>query len=135
MIGMPELKDDPRFQNPHDSTSGPEFEVYWYLWLADHTKAEVLEACIEARIATAPVDTPEDLLNYRHLQERGYFTEIDHPQTGRIAYPGAPFKMSETPWLVNRPAPLLGQHNEEVYCKQLGYIHEDLTKLRDNGII
>ena len=132
---MPELKDDPRFQNIFSAEAGMEFDAIWYSWLADHTKAELFEIFREARIASAPVNSPEDLLKYAHLKERQYFTEIDHPETGKVTYPGAPFKMTETPCQARHPAPLLGQHNEEIYCKLLGYSREDLVKLRESGVI
>ncbi|MCJ7521363.1 MAG: CoA transferase [Dehalococcoidia bacterium] len=132
---MPELKDDPRFQNIFSAEAGMEFDAIWYSWLADHTRAELFEKFIKAKIASAPVYTPEDLLNYSHLKERGFFTEIDHPETGKVAYPGAPVKLTESPWQIKRAAPLMGQHNEEVYCEILGYTREDVVKLRESGVI
>ena len=134
-MGMPELKDDPRFQNIFSAEAGMEFDAIWYSWLADHTREELFEIFREARIASAPVNSPEDLLKYPHLKERQYFTEIDHPETGKVDYPGAPFKMTETPCQAMHPAPLLGQHNEEIYCKLLGYSREELVKLRESGVI
>jgi len=66
---------------------------------------------------------------------REYFVEVDHPVAGKLKYPGAPGKLSETPWEIERPAPLLGQHNEEIYCQRLSYAREELAKLRMGGII
>jgi crotonobetainyl-CoA:carnitine CoA-transferase CaiB-like acyl-CoA transferase len=134
-LGMPELKDDPRFENIFSVEAGLEFDAIWYSWLADHTKEELFEKFLEAKIASAPVNSPADLLRYSHLRDRQYFTEIDHPQTGKVEYPGAPFRMSESPWEVRHPAPLLGQHNEDVLCGALGYSREELVKLREGGII
>jgi crotonobetainyl-CoA:carnitine CoA-transferase CaiB-like acyl-CoA transferase len=134
-LGMPELKDDPRFQNIFSAEGGMQFDAIWYDWLADRTKAELLEIFIEARLATVPVNNPEDLLGYHHLKDRGYFVDVHHPATGEVVYPGAPFKMSETPWQITNPAPLLGQHNEEILCGRLGYKREDLQDLRESGAI
>lgn len=134
-MGMPELKDDPRFENIFSVEAGLEFDALWYSWLADHSKDELFQKFLDARIASAPVNSPADLHAFPHLKERQYFTEIDHPQTGKVEYPGAPFKMSETPWHVRYPAPLLGQHNEEIYCERLGYPREELVQLRESGII
>ncbi|HEY48863.1 MAG TPA: CoA transferase [Dehalococcoidia bacterium] len=132
---MPELLEDPRFQNIFSMEAGMEFDAIWYSWLADHNKEELFEKFINAKIASAPVNSPEDLLKNPHLKEREYFTEIDHPETGKVTYPGAPFKMSDTPWQIRSPAPLLGQHNEEIYCNILGYTRDDLVKLRESGVI
>jgi len=74
------------------------------------------------------------LLNEPQLQERGFWVEIDHPVVGRLTYPGRPALSAELPWVIRRPAPLLGEHNEEVYTS-LGYTKEDLVKLREGGII
>jgi crotonobetainyl-CoA:carnitine CoA-transferase CaiB-like acyl-CoA transferase len=54
--------------------------------------------------------------------------------TGKVLYPGAPYRAKEMPWDVRRPAPLLGQHNEEVYGA-LGYNRQDMVKLKENGVI
>ena len=134
-LGMPELKDDPRFQNIYSAEAGMEFDAIWYSWLADHTKEELFNIFLKSKIASAPVNSPEDLLNNAQLKAREYFVEVDHPETGKVTYPGAPFKMSEASWKIRQPAPLLGQHNEEIYCRLLGYTKEELVKLREGGII
>jgi len=69
------------------------------------------------------------------MNGRGFFTEIDHPSAGTLKYPTASYKLSDTPWAVNRPAPLLGQHNELILCERLGYDREELVKLKEAGII
>ena len=132
---MPELKDDPRFQNIFSMEAGLEFDAIWYSWLADHTREELFEKFLKVNIASAPVSSPEDVVNNRHLKARGFFAEIDHPKTGKVAYPGAPFKMTETTWQARRPAPLLGEHNKEVYCDLLRYADGELVKLGEDGVI
>jgi crotonobetainyl-CoA:carnitine CoA-transferase CaiB-like acyl-CoA transferase len=49
--------------------------------------------------------------------------------------PGAPFKLIKTPYQLRRAAPLLGEHNEEIYCGELGYSKEILTVLREQEVI
>jgi crotonobetainyl-CoA:carnitine CoA-transferase CaiB-like acyl-CoA transferase len=61
---------------------------------------------------------------------------VEHPELGdTLQYPGAPAKMKETPWKIYRRAPLIGEHNEEVYEKELGLSKEDLAVLKANGVI
>ncbi|MBE0479825.1 MAG: CoA transferase [Dehalococcoidia bacterium] len=132
---MPELKDDPRFQNIFSVEAGLEFDAIWYDWLADHDKEELFEIFLNAKIASAPVNSPGDLIQSPHLKAREYFTDIEHPAAGKITYPGAPFKLTGSPATNRYPAPLLGQHNEEIYCEGLGYSRDDLVKLRESGII
>jgi crotonobetainyl-CoA:carnitine CoA-transferase CaiB-like acyl-CoA transferase len=54
---------------------------------------------------------------------------------GRHRYLKSPYNLSETPCQVNRDAPLLGQHNEDIYCGELGYSAEQLNKFKSQGII
>ena len=82
-----------------------------------------------------PFNTSPDLLRDKHLQHRGFFQTLDHAQAGPARYPGLPFKMSETPWALRRPAPLLGEHNEEVLCGRLGLSRRDLAELRCRGVV
>ena len=79
-------------------------------------------------------DPPEVHSNpqYRH---REYFSPVEHPVAGKADYPGAPFGMSKTPWSVRSPAPTLGQHNKEVYCKELGMSPDDLATLTAAGVV
>jgi len=137
MLGMPELLEHPRFSNFIEQAKpevAEEFLTILLPWLQERTKREIWEEAQNVQMLSAPIYTPEDLLKDTHYNERGFWVEIDHPAAGRVNYPGAPFKMMETPWQIRRPAPLLGQHNEEVLGK-LGYTEEDLAKLRQQGVI
>lgn len=104
-------------------------------WLSGQNKQEFFHAAQAKRCPVAPVNTIEEVLNDKHLAARGFFVDIEHPEIGKAKYPSAPYKFSETPWRVERPAPLLGQHNEEIYCRRLGYTKKDLVKMRGAGII
>ncbi|UCG83403.1 MAG: CoA transferase [Dehalococcoidia bacterium] len=106
----------------------------WYPWVLERTRREIVEACQEGRVMSAPINTTEDLLRESQLQERDFWAEVDHPVVGRLTYPGRPVLCDELPWNIRRPAPLLGEHNEEVYTS-LGYTKENLVKLREMGII
>jgi len=77
----------------------------------------------------------EDLLNSAQLKARDFFADVDHPQIGRIKFPTAPYRFSKTPWRLERPAPLLGGHNEDIYCGRLGYSREGLAQMRAAGTI
>ena len=133
-MGMPELLE--KFGTPAaqvDPELKEEFEAIFYSWCLDRTKTEIWESAQKARVTLGPYNTIADLLASHQLQERRYWAEIEHPVAGMLAYPGAPAKM-ETPWQIRRPAPLLGEYNQEVYG-ELGYTRQDLTKLREQGVI
>jgi len=118
-----------------DGTHKDVMDAYLIEWLMDHTKEEVFNLCFERRIPFIPVHTIEDVMKSPQFEARQYFVEIDHPEVGVLKYPGAPAKLSKTPWIIDHPAPLLGEHNVEVYCKRLGYSKEDLVKLTRIGVI
>ncbi len=87
------------------------------------------------RLAVAPVNGPKDLAESEHLGARHFYVEVDHPHTGRLTYPGAPFNLSETPWAIRRPAPMVGQHNREVFVDELGLSMEEMKGLAKKGVI
>ena len=69
------------------------------------------------------------------LRERGYWVDLMHPELGRvIRYPGSCIRSSETGTGPRRRAPLIGEHNEEVYA-ELGLTKQDLVVLRQAGVI
>jgi crotonobetainyl-CoA:carnitine CoA-transferase CaiB-like acyl-CoA transferase len=104
-------------------------------WVKDRSVNELYQAGQARRVPLAPVSTMADLLASDHLKARGFFAVLDHPQAGQLTYPGAPYKFSVTPWDIRRPAPLLGQHNEEVLAEQLGVQAADLQALRAEGVV
>ena len=81
------------------------------------------------------VHSPAEVLASEQYGARGYFADIEHPVIGEATYPGAPFIMSETPWQASAPAPLLGQHNREIYCDRLGLSLDDLNLLTASGVV
>ncbi len=100
------------------------------------TKQELYEGALTREFGWAPVNTPKDLVESPQLAIRDYFTEVEHPELGvTITYPGAPFKLSETPWRIWGRAPLIGEHNEEVYIGEIGMTQEELSKLKQAGVI
>ena len=83
-----------------------------------------------------PVFTPGDLLASPQLEARGFWVEVEHPELGdSITYPGAFVKASEAPWMMRQRAPLIGEHNQEIYHKELGLSQEELLMLKQGGII
>ena len=61
--------------------------------------------------------------------------DLEHPKAGRLKYPEGPCKFSKTNWQLERPAPLLGEHNEQILCQRLGYSKEELVDLEKAGVV
>ena len=102
--------------------------------LAEEKSAEIFHRAQEWRLPFAMVMGIDQLPSDPQFQARKFFTEINHPAAGELVYPRAPFKMSDCEPKSER-SPLLGEHNEEIYCDLLGYTKQDLAQLRGMGII
>jgi crotonobetainyl-CoA:carnitine CoA-transferase CaiB-like acyl-CoA transferase len=101
-----------------------------------HTKAELYEGAVQKRIVLYPCNTTEDLMHDAQLQSRGFWTEIPHAELGgTLTYPRPCVAFSEAPCDIRRRAPLIGEHNEEVYAGELGFLKEDLARLREKKVI
>ena len=80
------------------------------------TKAELFQRAFTDRILIAPCNNVQDILEDPQLQARGFWTAVHHPTLDRtLTYPGAYIKLSETPIVYRRPAPAIGEHNNEVF--------------------
>lgn len=102
----------------------------------NHTKAELMEGAIKHRLQLYPVSTTHDLLKSEQLEARSFWVKLEHPELGEsITYPGPFAKSSETPPAVWRRAPLVGEHNQEVYTKELGLSDKEISGLEKSGII
>lgn len=101
-----------------------------------HTKEELFQGALKRRIILYPVSTMKDLAANQQLLERGLFQRARHPGLGReVSYPGpAPLFNGVRPPL-RRWAPLLGEHNVEVYCGELGLKVRQLKKLASLGVV
>eukprot|EP01041_Mallomonas_annulata_P018373 gene18373-37278_t len=92
------------------------FSSLFLPWAASRTKAQLYHAGQARQIPIAPVNTPADIIYNPQLLSRGHFVDVPQAMEGRaLRMPGAPYKLSETPWCIQRPAPRLGQHNQEVW--------------------
>ena len=135
-MGSPEWAKDPRFQNYESRNQhADELDAYLIGLLSDYTKAELFDICLKIGSPFLPVNDSREVVESEQLKSRDWFVEIDHPETGVLKYPGAPAKLSQTPWAITRPAPLLGEHNEEIFCRRLGYSKEELVEMRRTGVI
>jgi crotonobetainyl-CoA:carnitine CoA-transferase CaiB-like acyl-CoA transferase len=100
-----------------------------------YTMQELFEAGEREGVPIAPIYDIAGFTNSPQTKAREFFVEVDHPVAGRAPYPGPPYKWTETPAAIRRPAPCLGQHNERVYCEELGLSKDDLSALRCAGVL
>jgi crotonobetainyl-CoA:carnitine CoA-transferase CaiB-like acyl-CoA transferase len=134
-MGREELIEDPRFRDNYSRLQhNDELEAIVYAWAAGQSAKELYWQAGAARAPIAFVHTLGDLLESEQLRSRDYFREVEHPLAGSLTYPGPPFRMSEVEWEPGR-APLLGEHNREVYCEEMGLSGRELAHLRAAGVV
>ena len=104
-------------------------------WMKNYTREEICSRAQALSCPIAPINSSEDVVNSEQMNARGIFVEMEHPEAGRMKIPSAPYQLSKTPWALERAAPLLGQHNQKIYCERLGYDGEDLRELENAGVI
>jgi len=136
LLGNPAWAEDEKFKD-EDSRGEhlEEISLHFAEWVLPRYREEYYHQGQAAGLAVALVRTAGEVVNSEQFMERRFFVEIDHPETGRLKYPSVPYRFSATPFRVTRPAPLLGQHNEEIYCQRLGYSRQELVRMREAGII
>lgn len=93
-----------------------------------------VDAFLEAGVPAGPILDYRQVTEDPHALQREMVAEVDHPVEGLVKSLGIPMKMSETPGKIRRPAPLLGQHTDELLT-ELGLSGEEITELRDRSVI
>jgi crotonobetainyl-CoA:carnitine CoA-transferase CaiB-like acyl-CoA transferase len=82
------------------------------------------------------VRSMDEIIDDQHLQDRGFFVEVKHPELGRsFIYPGPAAIYGRSPWRISRCAPLIGEHNVEIFCGELGLSQAELTVLAESGVV
>jgi len=134
-IGRLDLADDPTL-----GTRGSRFErvdeidTLIEAWTEKHTKREAMEILAGAGVACGAVLDSSEVLADEHLRGRGMVVDLEHPERGRFPMPANPIHMSDSPTEV-RAAPLLGEHNAEVYGEWLGLGADEVAQLQRDGAI
>ncbi len=111
------------------------FEEPFIPFFKAKTKQELMERAVREGIFLAPLNTVKDLVESPQFNARDYWVRLEHPELGEVVvYPGAPVKASVLPWRTRRRAPLIGEHNGEVYG-EMGLSPEQLMALKSRGVI
>jgi crotonobetainyl-CoA:carnitine CoA-transferase CaiB-like acyl-CoA transferase len=101
-----------------------------------HTKTEILEGALKHNAQVYPIATTADIAENPQLAARGFWVELEHPELGTtITYPGPFANTTEAIPKVSRRAPLIGEHNQEIYEKELGFSKEKIVMLKQAKVI
>lgn len=104
-------------------------------WTQGRTVKEISEVLLANEIPSSPVYNVQDIVNDENIvKAREMLVKVEHPSVGAMQVVGSPIKMSKTPPVIDRPAPLLGQHTEEILSDILRYTPEKIEELKTCGI-
>ncbi len=104
-------------------------------WMLRHDKDEIYHRGQSFGCPAAAINSASDVYDSRQEKYREFFAEIEHTKAGRLSYPTASYRLSETPWRANRASPVLGEHSDSVYRGYLGRSEEELAELKERGVI
>ena len=137
VMGRPELIDDPRFKEVKDRVANhAEMRAEIEPWTKQHTIDEVDKLLNDAGCPACPVNTLDRLVVDPQIAgARGMFPVIDQPGIGELAITAIPQHLTRTSSQPRKAAPLLGEDNEAVYGKMLGFDKEKLAALKEKGVI
>jgi len=103
-------------------------------WAQNIEKYQLMELCQAGGVPAMPVQSTENRVEHDpQLRHRELYLELDHPVIGRYKFQNAPFKLSETPAINFNPAPMIGQHNQEVFEGLVGLTHEEFAAGYEDG--
>lgn len=134
-IGQPGYAADPRFQDRQARYEYvDEIDAVIESWTDKHTKHEAMETLATAGVPCGAVLDSGEILGDQDLIARGMVVTVEHPTRGKFTMPGNPVRLSASPTTVT-PAPLLGEHNAEVYGALLGIGRDELAQLARDRVI
>lgn len=135
VLGMPELKDDPRFRRNPDRVQHRDVLVpLIQARLLERSGRAWAEALQAADVPCAPVYTLADITSEPQVYHNEMIVELEHPQAGAVKVVGLPIRLHRTPGCVRRPAPALGEATEEILA-EVGYSAAEIAALRARSII
>jgi formyl-CoA transferase len=137
IMGTPELATDERYdKNPKRVAKHKEVKEIVEKWTLTKNVDELIDIMLRAGIPCAPINNIEQVVKDPHIAgAREMFVEIEHPKAGNMKITGSHIKLYETKPSVKTPAPLLGEHNDDILKKYLGYDDEEIKALKEKNVI
>ena len=128
---------DEKYQDPAVvEVSGQHFADVLKNFFANMPLVEAYEGGQELNFPWGAIRTMEEIMGDPHLQDRDFFVPVEHPELGReFIYPGPAAIYNASPWSISRRAPLIGEHNQEIFGGELGLPQADLEGLKSSGVI
>jgi CoA:oxalate CoA-transferase len=136
LINLPDLVEDPRFRtNPLRTQNVKELIPLLEVEFQKKTTKEWVALLEAADLPHSPINNIREICEDPHIRYRRMLVEMEQPGVGKVRMAGSPIHLSETPGEVYAPAPLLGEHSEEILRNVLGYPQEEIDQLKREGVI
>src|SRR5262249_54295184 len=130
-IGRKELIGDPRFYGTAKAENAHVLDDAIAAWMATKTMAEAMAILEAAQVPFGPINTIADLSADDHVWARHNIVPVPDRELGAVYVPGVTPQLSRTPGTIYRPAPEVGEHNEEIYQGLLGLTDDELAHLQE----
>jgi crotonobetainyl-CoA:carnitine CoA-transferase CaiB-like acyl-CoA transferase len=135
-IGDPDWCRDPRFATPLAREHNAEaLDQLVGEWTRQRTGVEVMAVLQAAGVAAAPIQDVDDLFVDPQLKARGLLVELEEPEAGPVVTEFPPVRLSETPARVDKPAPLMGEHTDQVLRDVLHLTEQEIESLHASGVL
>ncbi|MDO9536025.1 MAG: CoA transferase [Bacillota bacterium] len=136
VMGSPRWTHDPKFSTLPGRKSN-EDELYSHMaeWTASFTAEQLMERLQSVGLRAGVVNNMKDLYNDPQLKHRHIWCKLEHPEMGSFNYESPAFQLSETPAVIDRPSPCIGEHNYYFFTNLLGFSEDEYNKLLEQNII
>jgi benzylsuccinate CoA-transferase BbsF subunit len=135
-LGSPAWTSDPKFASRYGRLKHRhELDQHLAQWTAGRSAETVTERLQSHGVAAVPVMGAEERLFNSHFRERGLYADIDHPSLGAEPIFNLMWNLSQTPSAIRRHAPLMGEHNQQVFCEILGMSAQEVKALEETQVI
>jgi crotonobetainyl-CoA:carnitine CoA-transferase CaiB-like acyl-CoA transferase len=130
--GLPTDLIEEKLRDPEIITDN---ELFLYL-IANMPRNDVYHGGQRRGMNMGAVWSPDEVMEDPHLEDRGFWTEVEYPEVGMtLCHAGPAAIFNGSPWRISRRAPLIGEHNEEVLCGELGLSRTELSVLAEGGVV
>jgi len=136
VIGRPDMTDDPRYRTNADRVKNRDSLIQALQDVFSTRTYEEWEAVLlAAGVPMGAINSIGQVVEHPQVAARGTLVEMDHPRAGKVKMVGAPVRLSKTPGSVRTPAPMLGEHTDEVLRDLLGLGKDEIADLRNAGAL
>jgi len=136
VLGSPAWTKNPKFATlPARLKNADELDQLITEWTLEREPVEIMNAMQAAGVAAGAVERTKELLNDPQMKHLNTIIEVDHPVSGKRMYPRSPFRMTGATIQPSTPAPLLGQHTEEICRELLNLSDADIQSLKEDNVL